>query len=235
MEIKMLKFYYNTGPNPMKVALCLEELGIEYEAIPLDTRKGDQHTQSYVDINPNAKAPSIIDNGNVVFDSNAILLYLGEKTGNFMPDNSLKSRADLLSWLMFVATGVGPYSGQSVHFQHMAPEKIKYAINRYVYEAERHYDILDKRLDQNKYMLGDTYTIVDMCVWGWARMLPKVIAEGELEKRKNLNRLMTEINNRPASKKALNISATNNHSFKVEIDEEASKFMFPQNERLKNS
>ncbi|MDB9771789.1 glutathione S-transferase N-terminal domain-containing protein [Alphaproteobacteria bacterium] len=231
----MLKFYYNTGPNPMKVALCLEELGIEYEAIPLDTRKGDQHTQSYVDINPNAKAPSIIDNGNVVFDSNAILLYLGEKTGNFMPDNSLKSRADLLSWLMFVATGVGPYSGQSVHFQHMAPEKIKYAINRYVYEAERHYDILDKRLDQNKYMLGDTYTIVDMCVWGWARMLPKVIAEGELEKRKNLNRLMTEINNRPASKKALNISATNNHSFKVEIDEEASKFMFPQNERLKNS
>jgi|TARA_B110000967_G_scaffold203356_1_gene243876 GST-like protein len=235
MEIKMLKFYYNTGPNPMKVALCLEELGLEYEAIPLDTRKGDQHTQSYVDINPNAKAPSIIDNGNVVFDSNAILLYLGEKTGNFMPDNSLKSRADLLSWLMFVATGVGPYSGQSVHFQHMAPEKIKYAINRYVYEAERHYDILDKRLDQNKYMLGDTYTIVDMCVWGWARMLPKVIAEGELEKRKNLNRLMTEINNRPASKKALNISATNNHSFKVEIDEEASKFMFPQNERLKNS
>ena len=201
----------------------------------MDTRKGDQHTQSYVDINPNAKAPSIIDNGNVVFDSNAILLYLGEKTGNFMPDNSLKSRADLLSWLMFVATGVGPYSGQSVHFQHMAPEKIKYAINRYVYEAERHYDILDKRLDQNKYMLGDTYTIVDMCVWGWARMLPKVIAEGELEKRKNLNRLMTEINNRPASKKALNISATNNHSFKVEIDEEASKFMFPQNERLKNS
>ena len=231
----MLKFYYNTGPNPMKVALCLEELGLKYEAIPLDTRKGDQHTQSYVDINPNAKAPSIIDNGNVVFDSNAILLYLGEKTGNFMPDNSLKSRADLLSWLMFVATGVGPYSGQSVHFQHMAPEKIKYAINRYVYEAERHYDILDKRLDQNKYMLGDTYTIVDMCVWGWARMLPKVIAEGELEKRKNLNRLMTEINNRPASKKALNISATNNHSFKVEIDEEASKFMFPQNERLKNS
>lgn len=231
----MLKFYYNTGPNPMKVALCLEELGLEYEAIPLDTRKGDQHTQSYIDINPNAKAPSIIDNGNVVFDSNAILLYLGEKTGKFIPDNSLKSRADLLSWLMFVATGVGPYSGQSVHFQHMAPEKIKYAINRYVYEAERHYDILDKRLDQNKYMLGDTYTIVDMCVWGWARMLPKVIAEGELEKRKNLNRLMTEINNRPASKKALNISATNNHSFKVEIDEEASKFMFPQNERLKNS
>ena len=135
---------------------------------------------------------------------------------------------------MFVATGVGPYSGQSVHFQHMAPEKIKYAINRYVHEAERHYDILDNRLAENKYMLGDTYTIVDMCVWGWTRILPKVIGDGELEKRKNLSRLMAEINNRPASQRALSICANNNHSFKVEIDEAASKFMFPQNERLKN-
>ena len=135
---------------------------------------------------------------------------------------------------MFVATGIGPYSGQAVHFQHMAPEKVKYAINRYLFEAERHYDILDNRLAEHKYMLGDTYSIVDMCVWGWARMLPKVIGEGELEKRTNLNRLMTEINNRPATQRANNISASNNHSFKVEIDAEASKFMFPQNERLKN-
>ena len=230
----MLKFYYNTGPNPMKVALCLEELGLEYEAIPLDTRKGDQHTKSYLEVNPNAKAPSIIDDGNVVFDSNAILLYLAEKTKKFLPDNSPKSRADLLSWLMFVATGVGPYSGQSVHFQHMAPEKVKYAINRYVYEAERHYNILDNRLAENTYMLGDTYTIVDMCVWGWARLLPKIIGDGELEKRTNLNRLVTEINNRPASQRALGINATYNHSFKVEMDDEANKFMFPQNERLNN-
>ena len=231
----MLKFYYNSGPNPMKVALCLEEMGLEYEAIPVDTRKGDQHTPSYLAINPNAKAPSIIDDGNTIFDSNAILLYLAEKTGKFITDNSPKSRADLLSWLMFVATGIGPYSGQSVHFQHFAPEKLEYAINRYVFEAERHYDILDNRLSNNNYMLGDTYTIVDMCVWGWARMLPKVIGDGELEKRTNLNRLMTEINNRPASQKAINISAANNHNFKVEIDEEARKYMFPQNERLKKA
>ena len=116
----------------------------------------------------------------------------------------------------------------------LTPEKLKYAINRYVFEAERHYDILDKSLGQNKYMLGDTYTIVDMCVWGWARMLPKVIGEGELEKRANLHRLMMEINDRPASQRALNINVSNNHNFKVEIDEEASKHMFPQNERLKN-
>lgn len=234
MEKRMLKFYYNTGPNPMKVALCLEEMGLAYEPIPVDTRKGDQHSSSYLEINPNAKAPSIVDEGSVIFDSNAILLYLAEKTGKFITPNDPKSRADLLSWLMFVATGIGPYSGQAVHFQHMAPEKVKYAINRYLFEAERHYDILDNRLAEHKYMLGDTYSIVDMCVWGWARMLPKVIGEGELEKRTNLNRLMTEINNRPATKRANNISASNNHSFKVEIDAEASKFMFPQNERLKN-
>ena len=90
----------------------------------MDTRKEDQHSEAYLKVNPNAKAPSIINDGNVVFDSNAILLYLAEKTGKFIPDNSPKSRADLLSWPMFVATGVVPYSGQSVHFQYMAPEKI---------------------------------------------------------------------------------------------------------------
>ena len=112
----MLKFYYNTGPNPMKVALFLEESGIEYKAIPVDTRRGDQHKDEYLKINPNAKAPTIIDNEITVFDSNAILLYLAEKTGQFLPDNSLESKSKLYSWLMFVATGIGPYSGQSVHF-----------------------------------------------------------------------------------------------------------------------
>ena len=229
----MLKFYYNTGPNPMKVALFLEESGLEYQAIPVDTRRGDQHKDEYVQINPNAKAPTINDEGIIVFDSNAILLYLAEKTGKFLPDNSLESKSKLYSWLMFVATGIGPYSGQSVHFQHMAPEKINYAINRYTFEAERHYDILNTRLENNQFMLGNTYTIVDMAVWGWTRMIEKVIAKDELGKRKNLKRLMDEINQRPASQRAENIASLNEHNFKMEIDEEASKHMFPQNERLK--
>ena len=229
----MIKFYYNTGPNPMKVALFLEEANIDYEAIPVDTRKGEQHKDNYLKINPNAKAPTIVDGDNVVFDSNAILLYLGEKTNKFMPNNDLKSKSELYSWLMFVATGIGPYSGQSVHFQHMAPEKIKYAINRYTYEAERHYNILNNRLEKNEYMLGNTYTIVDMAVGGWTRMIEKVIAVGELDKRKNLKRLMNYINARPASEKAENIAKINKHNFKIEIDEDASKHMFPQNERLK--
>lgn len=228
----MIKFYYNTGPNPMKVALFLEESGLVYEAIPVDTRKGEQHKSDYKKLNPNAKAPTIRDGDNTIFDSNAILLYLGEKTGKFMPKQDLKLKSDLYSWLMFVATGIGPYSGQSVHFQHFAPEKIKYAINRYTFEAERHYDILDARLAENEFMLGSSYTIVDMAVWGWTRMIEKVLQAGELDKRINLKRLMNYINDRSASKKAEEIAIRNNHKFKMEVDKEASKYMFPQNERL---
>ena len=112
-------------------------------------------------------------------------------------------------------------------------EKIKYAINRYTYEAERHYNILNDRLANNEFMLGANYTIVDMAVWGWTRMIEKVIAPGELAKRTHLKRLMDEINTGSASQAAENIANNNSHNFKMEIDEEASKFMFPQNERLK--
>ena len=194
-----MKFYYNTAPNPMKVALFLEEAGLDYEPIPIDSRQGAQFNPDYLAINPNAKSPSLVDGDVTIFDSNAILLYLGEKSGQFMPENTEKARGQLFSWLMFIATGIGPYSGQAVHFQHHAPEKLPYAINRYVFEAERHYDILDDQLSKGKYMLGDHYTIVDMCVWGWARLLPFILGEGELDKRKNLNRLVEEINERPAS------------------------------------
>ena len=127
----MIKFYFSGAPNPMKVALFLEEAGVPYEPIPVDTRKGDQHKPEFLKVNPNAKVPVIVDGDARVFDSNAILLYLGEKTGKFMPPATPRNRGELLSWLMFVASGVGPFSGQSVHFQHMAPEKIPYATNRY--------------------------------------------------------------------------------------------------------
>jgi GST-like protein len=126
------------------------------------------------------------------------------------------------------------FSTISAFSTHGPSEKSKYAINRYLYEAERHYDILEARLADHKYILGDTYSIVDMCVWGWTRILYLVIIDGELEKRPNLNRLMTEINCRPGTQRAINISASNKHNFKAELDADASKFMFPQNERLKN-
>ena len=189
----MLKFYFNGSPNPTKVALFLEEAGIAYQPVAVDTRKGDQFKPEYLAINPNAKVPAIDDDGVKVFDSNAILLYLAEKTGKFLPANTPANRGELLSWLMFVATGVGPYSGQAVHFKHFAPEKIDYAHNRYQFEAQRHFGILNDHLADRRYMVGDTYTIVDMDVWGWARMIPFVLGEDAVAKYPNVKRLVDEI------------------------------------------
>jgi GST-like protein len=220
----MLKFYYSGAPNPMKVALFLEEAGLPYEAIPVDTRKGDQHRPEYLAINPNAKVPAIVDGDVTVFDSGAILLYLGEKTGKFMPGNTPKAHAEMFAWMMFVSSGVGPYSGQAVHFRNYAPEKNEYAINRYVYEAQRHFGIIDARLARQKYMLGDTYTIVDMALWGWARMLPNVLGEGAWAKFPNVKRLIDEINARPAA--ACANAVKDKHKFKTEFDDEAKKAMF---------
>lgn len=220
----MLKFYYSGAPNPTKVALFLEEAGLPYEAIPVDTRKGDQHKPDFLAINPNAKVPAIVDGDATVFDSNAILLYLAEKTGKFLPENTPKARGELLSWLMFVASGVGPYAGQSVHFRNHAPEKLSYAINRYAYEAQRHFGILDARLAKRRYMLGDAYTIVDMAVWGWARLMPNVLGEAAWDKFKNLKRLVDEISARPAAQRAAALK--DKHTFKAEMDDEARNAMF---------
>ena len=221
----MIKFYFNGSPNPTKVALFLEEAGLPYEAIPVDTRKGRQFAPEYLAVNPNGKVPAIVDGDVTVFDSNAILLYLAEKTGKFLPDDAPAARAELLSWLMLVATGVGPYSGQAVHFRHFAPEKVAYAHNRYQYEAERHYGILDQRLASRRYLVGDTYTIVDMAAWGWARMVPYMLGGEEAwNKFPNVKRLLDEINARPAAARAQALK--DRHTFKAEMDDEARSHMF---------
>jgi len=221
----MLKFYYSGAPNPTKIALFLEEAGLPYEPIAVDTRKGDQHKPEFLKINPNAKVPAIVDGDATVFDSSAILLYLAEKTGKFLPAKTDKARGELLSWMFFVSSGVGPYAGQSVHFRNYAPEKIAYAINRYAFEAQRHFGILDARLANHKYMLGDTYTIVDMNVWGWARLIPNVLGEGAFAKFPSLKRLTDEISARPAAAKA--VALKDKHKFKTEMDAEALQAMFP--------
>jgi len=131
----------------------------------------------------------------------------------------------LLSWLMFVASGVGPYAGQSVHFRSYAPEKLPYAINRYAFEAQRHFRILNDHLAKRKYMLGDVYTVVDMAVWGWARLVPNVLGEGAWAKFPNLKRLVDEISARPAAQRATALK--DRHQFKTEMDEAALAAMFP--------
>ena len=220
----MIKFYFSGAPNPTKVALFLEEAGVPYEAIPVDTRKGEQFKPAFVAINPNSKVPVIVDGDATVFDSNAILLYLGEKTGKFMPPNTPAARGELLSWLMFVATGIGPYSGQAVHFKHHTPERIAYAHNRYQFEVERHYTILNERLGKHRYMVGNTYTIVDMCLWGWARMVPYILGEDAWSKLPNVKRLVDEISARPAAAKA--VALKDKFTFKAEMDDEARSHMF---------
>lgn len=220
----MLKFYFNGAPNPAKVALFLEETGLPCELIPVDTRKGDQFKPEFLKVNPNGKVPAIDDDGVFVFDSNAILLYLGEKTGKFMPANTPQSHAQFYSWLMFIATGLGPYSGQAVHFKHFAPKDLEYAHNRYQFEANRHYKILDDHLAKSKYMVGDSYSIVDMAFWGWVRMAPYILGDDAFTRYPNVKRLYDEISARPAAARASTLK--DKFTFKTEMDDDARQIMF---------
>lgn len=219
----MITFYYSLAPNPMKVALFLEEAGLPYEAVPVDTRKGEQFAAAFAAVNPNNKVPAIVDGDAVVFDSTAILLYLAEKTGMFLPDGPV-ARGEMLSWLMFVATGVGPYSGQCVHFRHFAPEPKEYAVQRYVFEAQRHYGILDAHLAGREFMVGGVYTIVDMSLWGWVRMVPFVLGDDAWAGMPNLKRWFDGVSARPAVARAVAIK--DRHAFKAEMDDAARKVMF---------
>ena len=229
----MIKFWYNLAPNPMKVALFLEELGVAYEPIPVDTRKGEQHSEGFKAVNPNAKVPAIQDGNTVMFDSNAILLWLADKHGRFVArDPNSTERAETLSWLMFIASGIGPYSGQAVHFRTAAPEPKEYALNRYDFEAHRHWGILNDRLASRQWLVGNEYSIVDMAFWGWARMVPFVLDDKQAwDKYPHLKRLLDAINARPAAARVE--ALRQKHSFKAEMDDAARKAMFPQNERLK--
>ena len=144
-----------------------------YEVVPVDTSKGEQHTATFRAINPNGKVPAITDTEGPggrearVFDSTAILLYLAEKTAEFL--GKPEERPELLSWLMFIATGLGPFSGQAVHFQHAAPTGLDYAVNRYRREAERHYNVVNDHLAGRQFIVGDSFTIADIFSLGLAR------------------------------------------------------------------
>ena len=196
----MLKFYYSLAPNPMKVALFLEEAGLPYEAVPVDTRKGQQHESAFTALNPNDKVPVIVDGATVVFDSNAILLYLAEKTSRFLPE--AQDRGAMLSWLMFVASGIGPFTGQCVHFKHYAPQPVPYAENRYDFEAWRHWKILDAHLSTRAWMLGERYSLLDMAVWGWARAVPFALGAEAWAQLPNVKRLFDAVGERPAAQRA---------------------------------
>ena len=229
----MIRFYFHPTPNPAKVALLLEETGLPYEVVPIDTSKGEQHAPAFRAINPNDKVPAIVDTEGPggrevrVFDSTAILIYLAEKTGKFL--GKPEDRAELLSWLLFIASGLGPFSGQSVHFQFAAPEGNGYAANRYRREAERHYQVLDDHLDGREFIVGDDYTIADMSAWGWLDRASRV-RKGEadpLAPYPNLKRLFQMVDARPAVVRARTVGK--DHAFKKGNDEETKRSLFPSN------
>ena len=190
----------------------------------MDTRKGEQHLPAFTVLNPNAKMPVIVDGTTTVFDSSAILLYLADKTGQFLPAE--QSRGALLSWMMFVASGIGPFIGQSVHFNHYAPEQVPYAIKRYDFEAWRHWKIVDAHLAGKTWMLADTYSVLDMAVWGWSRAVPFALGPNAWEQLSNVKRLLDAVIERPAAERTASLK--DKHSFESEMDDEARRAMFPQ-------
>ena len=229
----MIRFYYHPTPNPAKIALFLEETGLPYEVVPVDTSKGEQHTPAFRSINPNGKVPAIVDTDGPggaevrVFDSSAILLYLAEKTGKLLGASA--DRGELLSWLFYIGTGLGPFSGQAVHFQRAAPEKLPYAINRYRREAERHYAVLDKHLEGRSFIVGNGYTIADISAWVWIDRASFVLpgSDDPLAPYPNIRRWFHSISERAAVAKARAVGS--GHTFKKEVDEETRRALFPSN------
>lgn len=169
----MIDLYYWPTPNGHKITLFLEETGLEYQIIGIDITRGDQFKPDFLKIAPNNRLPAIIDHlpedgGDPIsiFESGAILQYLAEKTGQFLPQN-LRQKWEVLQWLNWQMGGFGPMLGQNHHFSSYAPEKIPYAINRYVKESERLYSVLNNRLRDRDYVAG-TYSIADMAIYPWA-------------------------------------------------------------------
>ena len=171
----MIDLYSWPTPNGHKVHIMLEECALPYRVHPINIGKGDQFTPEFLAISPNNKIPAIVDPDGPdgqpisVFESGAILLYLAEKTGRFMPQGT-RGQYDVLQWLMFQMGGVGPMLGQAHHFRIYAPEKIDYGINRYTNEAKRLYGVMDRRIERTgAYIAGADYTIADIAIFPWLR------------------------------------------------------------------
>lgn len=219
-----IDFYYHPTPNPSKVALFLEESGLAYRLMPIDIAEGDQHATSFRLINPNGKVPAVVDSGIAVFDSSAILLHLARKTGAFLGDPSEAGQAELLSWLMFIGSGIGPFTGQAIHFTKYAPAGQEYGLRRYAYETDRHWQIVNERLASRHFMLGNAYSIIDMALWGWCRGLLFLMGEKAWAAYPNVARLFAEINARPAAQRAAALAVQ--HEFKQETDEQTRSHLF---------
>jgi len=226
----MIDLYFWTTPNGYKILIFLEEAGIPYRIVPVNISQGDQFKTDFLKISPNNKIPAIVDydpddgNGPItLFESGAILLYLAEKTGKFIP-NDLQGRNEVLQWLFWQMGGLGPMLGQNLHFAHYAPEKLSYAIERYVNETGRLFKVLDNHLVDREYIAGD-YSIADMATYPWIKIYPRL--QQELNDHPNLKRWFEHMQSRPAIVSAYQKGITINA---VPTVTEASKqFLLGQN------
>jgi GST-like protein len=208
----MIELFTWPTPNGHKVHIMLEECGLPYNVHPIDIGKGDQFQPEFLRISPNNKMPAMIDTDGPdgkpysVFESGAMLMYLAEKTGRFIPRDT-RGRYDVIQWLMFQMGGVGPMLGQAHHFRDYAPEKIPYAIDRYTNEATRLYGVIDRRLGESEWIAGDDYSIADMAIFPWLRPWK---AQGQnLDEMPNVKRWLETMAARPAVKRGLEVLREN--------------------------
>ncbi len=206
----MIDLYTWQTPNGYKIHIMLEETGLEYRVIPVDINKGEQFEPDFLKIAPNNRIPAIVDQDGLggepfsLFESGAILIYLAEKTGQFLP-NEPRARHTVLQWLMFQMGGVGPMLGQVHHFRHYAKEKIPYAIERYTNEGTRLYRVIDRRLAASEWIGGPDYSIADMAIWPWLRRPER---QGQtLDDHPNLKRWWQQMSERPAVQRAIAVLA----------------------------
>ena len=204
----MIDLYYWTTPNGHKITICLEETGLPYTIHPINIGKGEQFDPEFLKIAPNNRIPAIVDNevgALSIFESGAILQYLAEKAGKFLPKDEPVGRYQVLQWLNWQMGGLGPMLGQNHHFSKYAPKKIPYAIERYVKETARLYGVLDKQLAGREYIAGD-YSIADMACYPW--IVPYENQGQNLNDFVNVKRWFETMQARPAVQRAYEIAKT---------------------------
>jgi GSH-dependent disulfide-bond oxidoreductase len=225
----MINLYYWPTPNGHKVTIFLEETGIPYRIIPVNIGAGDQFKPEFLEISPNNRMPAILDDAPAdgkkplsVFESGAILLYLAQTTGDFLPAD-LRGRFEVLQWLFWQVAGLGPMAGQNHHFTQYAPDKIPYAIDRYVNETARLYAVLDKRLADREYVAG-AYSIADMAAYPW--IVSHQRQRQDLNDFPSLQRWFAAIQARPAVVRAYERGKAINT--RPTVDEQSRKILFGQ-------
>ncbi|MCV2355456.1 glutathione binding-like protein [Paucibacter sp. B2R-40] len=230
----MIEVYSWPTPNGHKVHIMLEECGLPYRVIPVDIGSGAQFEHKFLSISPNNKIPALIDPAGPdnkalsLFESGAILLYLAGKTGQFLPKDTA-SKYEVLQWLMFQMGGVGPMLGQAHHFRIYAPEKIKYAIDRYSSEAQRLYTVMNTRLASSTYLGGREYSIADIAVFPWLRSWKN---QGvELSDYPHLKGWFDEIAARPAVQRGLDVLSEKRKSL---TDDRAREILFGETQYQKH-